>query len=59
MDENELGLSVGYEADCLKQKFFSITAEESRQVKKEYEINDMEKFANVRKAYRDWCISQR
>ena len=40
MDENELGLNVWYEVDYQKQKSFSITAEESIQVEKEYETND-------------------
>lgn len=48
MDGNELGLNVGYEVDYQKQKSFSITAEESRQVEKEYEINDI--IANLNKA---------
>lgn len=48
MDENELGMNVGYEVDYQKQKSFSITAEESRQLEKEYEINDI--IVNLNKA---------
>jgi hypothetical protein len=48
MDENELGMNVGYEADYQKQKSFSITAKESRQLEKEYEINDI--IVNLNKA---------
>ena len=40
MDENKLGMNVGYEADYQKQKSFSIsiTSEESRQIEIDYEI---------------------
>lgn len=48
MDENELGMNVGYEADYQKQKSFSITAEESRQIENEYEIKDI--IVNLNKA---------
>lgn len=48
MDENELGMNTGYEIDYQKQKSFSITAEESRQLEKEYEINDI--IVNLNKA---------
>lgn len=48
MDENELGMITGYEVDYKKQKSFSITAEESRQLEKEYEINDI--IVNLNKA---------
>lgn len=48
MDENELGMNVGYEVDYQKQKHFSITAEESRQLEKEYEINEI--IVNLNKA---------
>jgi hypothetical protein len=53
MDDNELGMNVGYEADYQKQKSFSITAlsitaEESRQIENEYEIKDI--IVNLNKA---------
>ena len=48
MDENELGMNVGYEADYQKQKSFSITSKELRQLEKEYEINDI--IVNLYKA---------
>lgn len=48
MDENELGMNVGYETDYKKQKSFSITREECEQVEKEYEINDI--IVNLNKA---------
>ena len=48
MDENELGMNVGHEVDCQNQKSFSITAKESEQLWKEYEINDI--IVNLNKA---------
>ena len=50
MDTNELGFPVGYEEDYKKQKSFaiSITAKESEQLEKEYEINDI--IVNLYKA---------
>lgn len=48
MDANELGMNVGYEVDCQNQKSFSITRQESEQLEKEYEINDI--IVNLNKA---------
>lgn len=48
MNENDLGMNAGYEVGYQKQKSFSITAKESRQLEKEYEINDI--IVNLNKA---------
>lgn len=48
MDKNKLETNTKYEADYQKQKPLSITAQESRQVEEEYEINDI--IVNLNKA---------
>ena len=48
MDKNKLETNAEYEADYQKQKSFSITTQESIQIEKEYEINDI--IVNLNKA---------
>ena len=48
MDKNKLETNAKYEADYQKQKYFSITTQESIQIEKEYEINDI--IVNLNKA---------
>ena len=46
--DNKLETNAKYEVDYQKQKALSITAQESRQVEEEYEINDI--IVNLNKA---------
>ena len=48
MDKNKLETNAEYEADYQKQKSFSITTQESIQIEKECEINDI--IVNLNKA---------